>query len=337
MDIRLRRMVGGGLWGVGFVVAVVWGTLRDVGAEGRGYGFAPPVRVAALETGLVQEIAVDLHQVVEPGDIVVKMDPAPLQDERAVVSARLLAAQEIAASETANDVRRFAEGVEGVMVDQARLSTQVQEDRALLANLQERLSIELDLANSGASSDQAVEEWRRQIRVVEARIRAGSSALAVVNEAANAARERTSTLPVGTPTERWEVVAAAKELDAIDGRIDRMNLRSAVSGQVTQIYRTAGEVVPAGEPVLEVRSLGTRDVVAFLQPGEVGGLQQGDKATVRRATGQVVSGRLVSVGSGPQPLPEALWHNPQSPEYAVPVRIELDGEVGPDEPVVVRL
>jgi len=337
MDIRLRRMVGGGLWGVGFVVAVVWGTLRDVGAEGRGYGFAPPVRVAALETGLVEEIAVDLHQVVAPGDVVVRMDTAPLEDEREVVSAQLLAAQQLAASDAANDVRRFAEGVEGVMVDQARLSTQVQEDRALLANLQERLSIELDLASSGASSDQAVEEWRRQIRVVEARIRAGGAALSVVSEAASAARERTSTRPTSEAAESWEVVAAAKELDAIDGRIDRMSLRTAVAGQVTQIYRSAGEVVPAGEPVLEVRSLGTRDVVAFLQPAEVGGLEQGDPASVRRATGQVVRGRLVSVGSGPQALPEQLWHNPSSPEYAVPVRIQLDGEVGPDEPVVVRL
>lgn len=337
MDIHLRRKVGGALWGVGFFVAVVWGTLREVGAEGRGYGFAPPVHVAALETGRVDDIPVALHEIVQPGDVLVHMDATPLQEEREVVSARLLAAQDLAAFDAANDARRFAEGVEGVMVDQARLSTQVQEDRALLETLEERLSIELDLASSGASSDQAVQEWRRQIRVVEARIRAGSAALSVVREAADAARERTSAMPVSVGSESWEVVAAAKELDAIDGRIERMALRSAMGGQVTRIFRTRGEVVPAGEPVLEVRSLGTRDVVAYLQPGEVGGLEQGDRASVRRATGQVVQGRLVSVGSGPQALPEHLWYNPTAPEYAVPVRIELDGEVGPDEHVTVRL
>jgi len=337
MDIRLRRTAGGVLWGVGFVVAVVWGSLRDHGAEGRGYGFAPATTVAALETGRVGELTVDLHQVIEAGEVLVRMDPQPLTDEREVATARLLAAQELAAVDAANDVRRFAEGAQDVMVDQARLTTQVQEDRALLVNLQERLSIELDLASSGASSAQAVEEWRRQIRVVEARIRAGRSALAMVTEAADAARGRSDTLPTASPTESWEVVAAARELDAIEGRIARLDLTSATSGQITRIYRTAGEVVPAGEPVLEVRQLGTSDVVAYLQPAEVGGLEQGQSASVRRATGQVLSGTLVSVGSGPQALPEHLWHNPQAPEYLVPVRIQLDGEVGPDEPVTVRL
>jgi len=173
--------------------------------------------------------------------------------------------------------------------------------------------------------------------VVEARIRAGRSALAMVTEAADAARGRSDTLPTASPTESWEVVAAARELDAIEGRIARLDLTSATSGQITRIYRTAGEVVPAGEPVLEVRQLGTSDVVAYLQPAEVGGLEQGQSASVRRATGQVLSGTLVSVGSGPQALPEHLWHNPQAPEYLVPVRIQLDGEVGPDEPVTVRL
>ena len=337
MDIRVRRMIGGGLWGVGFVVAVIWGSLAESGAEGRGYGFAPSVKVAALETGRVGELAVELHQVVEPGEVLVRMDPQPLSEEREVATARLLAAQESAAASAANDVRRFAEGVEGVMVDQARIATQVQEDRAQLANLQERLSIELDLAASGASSDQAVEEWRRRIRVVQARIQAGRAALSVVNDAADAARDRTEQLPVSAPTESWEVVVAARELEQLEGRIDRLDLTVAHSGQVTRVYRHEGEVVPAGEPVLEVRSLATQDVVAFLQPAEAGGLEQGQVATVRRATGQVLSGTLVSVGSGPQQLPAHLWHNPQAPEYLVPVRIRLDGEVGPDEPVTVRL
>jgi len=337
MDIGVRRAMGAALWGVGFVVAVVWGGLRDSGAEGRGYGFAPPMHVAALEAGRVGEVAVDLHQVVEPGEVLVRMDPAPLEDERDVATARLLAAQEIAASDAANDVRRFAEGVEDVLLDQARIATQLQEDRATLANLQERLSIELDLAASGASSEQAVEDWRRQIRVVQARVRAGREALAAVDAAATAARGRNDTAPSVPSGESWQVVAAARELEQIEGRLARLDLGVARAGQVTRIYHHEGDVVPAGEPVLEVRSLGTTDVVAYLHPGEVGGLEQGQVANVRRATGQVLEGELVSVGSGPQELPAHLWHNPQAPEYLVPVRIRLDSEVGPDEPVTVRI
>jgi multidrug resistance efflux pump len=336
MDIRVRRAIGGGMWGVGLLVAVVWGSLQGAGVEGRGYGFAPAVEVAALETARVGSLTVELHELVEATDVVVRMDTSPLDEERDWASAQLLAVQQLSASEARNDARRFAEGVEDVLVDRARLATQLQEDRARMATLEERLSVELDLANSGASSEQAVEEWRRQIRVVEARVRAGSQALAVVSDAANAARERGEPVPVGEG-EPWEVVAASRELDMIQGRIDRMSLRAGVQGQVTWIYRTEGEVVPAGEPILQVRRTGTRDVVAFVAPAEASGLEQGESATVRRATGEVLRGRLVSVGSGPNLMPEALWYNPTYPEYAVPVRIELDHEIGPDEPVTVRL
>jgi len=336
MDLRIRRAIGGVLWGAGLVVALVWGALSGSGVEGRGYGFAPAVEVAALETGRVGELPIELHELVTADDIVVRMDTASLKEERDWASAELLAVQQSAAMEARNDARRFAEGVEDVLVSRARLATQLQEDRALLATLEERLSIELDLANSGASSEQAVEEWRRQIRVVQARVRAGGQAVSAVNDAADAARDRGASVP-GAEGEAWEVVAASRALDMVQGRIDRMDLRAGVDGQVTWIYRAEGEVVPAGEPIVQVRRTGTRDVVAFVAAAEAAALTQGADASVRRATGQVLSGRLVSVGSGPNLVPEHLWHNPSYPEYAVPVRIALESEIGPDEPVTVRL
>jgi multidrug resistance efflux pump len=135
----------------------------------------------------------------------------------------------------------------------------------------------------------------------------------------------------------WAVVAASRRLEQVEGRIARQALRAGLDGQVTWIHRNAGEVVPAGEPIVEIRPMATREVVAFLAPNEVRGLTAGDRASVRRATGQVVGGELVSVGSGPQLLPEGLWHLPQLPEYGVPVRLRLDADVAPDEPVTVRL
>ena len=332
MDLRLRRAIGGGVWGVGLVVALVWGSLSGAAVEGRGYGFAPPVNVASLEAGRVAALAVELHDRVAAEDVVVRMDTTPLEAERDWASAELLAARHRAAA----DARRLAEGVEDVVVDQARISTRLQEDRALLATLQERLSVELDLARAGASSDQAVAEWRRKIRVVEARVRARSQALAAVADAAATVQERGEDAP-SADEEHWEVAAAARRLALLEGRIERMGLRAGIDGQISWIYHAEGEVVAAGEPILQVRSVGTRDVVAFVAVAEASGLAQGDEATVRRATGEVLEGRLISVGHGPHLLPKSLWHNPTYPEYAVPVRIELAREIGPDEPVTVRL
>lgn len=334
MDLRYRRAGGVAIWTVGFGLALVWGSLEGTGAEGVGYGFAPPVEVAALEAGRVLELPVSLHDYVQAGDVVVRLDPQPLNEEREVVAAQLLAVQEEQVSITANEARRFAEGVDGVLIDRARLSSQLSEDLALLETLRERLSLEQDLATTGASSSQAVEEWRRQIRVVEARAGANRTALAVASRSADDAAARNESVP---SVNQWQVVAATRALEQVEGRIARLDLKAGIDGQVTWIYRSPGEVVAAGEPVLQVRRTGTQEVVAFLSPDEVVGLEAGDHALVRRSSGATLDATLLSVGSGPQPLPQILWRNPQYPETGVPVRVRVDGEVAPDEPVTLRL
>src|SRR5688572_18261311 len=93
MDLRTRRMIGGSTWSFGLVVAMLWGMLDGSGAEGVGYGFAPPVNVAALETARILEIPVQLHEPVTADVVVVKMDPQPVQEEREVAAATLLSVQ----------------------------------------------------------------------------------------------------------------------------------------------------------------------------------------------------------------------------------------------------
>ncbi|MEQ1506945.1 MAG: HlyD family efflux transporter periplasmic adaptor subunit, partial [Myxococcota bacterium] len=299
-----------------------------------GYGFAPVVNVAALETGKILELPVGLHDLVDPDEIVVKMDPQPLIEERELANANLLAVQEDQARQAMSDARRFAEGAENSLVNRAQMSAQLQEDQALLTTLNERLSLERDLASTGASSNQAVEEWKRQITVVEARLSAARHAFGIASDAANSAKSRNAAVPA---MNEWSVVAASRALEMIEGRIARFDLKAGIHGQVQWIYRQPGEVVPAGEPILQVRQVGTKDVVAFMAPSEVAGLEAGESASIRRQSGQVVHGKLVSVGSGPQPMPIQLWRMPSWPEYGVPVRVVLDSEIAPDEAVTVRL
>jgi multidrug resistance efflux pump len=337
-DLQTRRNVGAGAWAVGLVVALLWGALDGSGAEGVGYGFAPPVTVAALETGRLLDISVALHDAVTKDQIVVRIDPEPILEEREIASAALLAVQQEQARLLSTDARRFAEGVESTMVNQARLSAQLFEDQALLSTLQEKLSLEQDLASTGASSVQAVEEWRRQIRVVEARLEANRRAVAAASNAASGARQRSEDAPVQDDIQNdWQVVAATRVLEQVEGRLRRLDLPAQVDGQVVWLYHTEGDVVPAGEPILQIRKMGTREVVAFVDPSEAVGLEAGEQAHIRRATGQHITGTLVSVGSGPQQLPIHLWRMPSWPEYGVPVRVALDQEIAPDESVTVRL
>ena len=132
-------------------------------------------------------------------------------------------------------------------------------------------------------------------------------------------------------------MAATRAIEALDGRISRMDLKAGISGQVSWIYRTEGEVVTAGDPVLQLRHQSTSEIVAFFPAHAVTGMSAGEAATVLRSSGQVIEGHLVSVGAGPQPLPAQLWKLPDWPEYGVPVVVHVDHEVAPDELVTVRI
>lgn len=335
MDLGTRRRIGGVMWGLGVVVALAWGASRTSTVEARGIGFAPPVRVAAVESGRLLTVHVQLHQAVEADDVVAQLDPAPLVAEREVVSAQLLAIQSQVEGDVLAETRRFAQGLESTLLGRAQILSDLRASEAELEALAQRLSVEEDLLASGGAARELGEEVRRQMTIVEARIVAGREALGIASQAADAARSRADHAPA--PNE-WLVVAAARQLEAIDARVERTSLVAGIHGQVTSIYSMPGEVVAEGAPVLQITRFSTPDVLAYVDVSRSRGLAPGGFVRVARATGELLEGTLLSVGAGPQPLPPMLWRNPAQPEWGVPVRIQLTGgEIAPDEPVVVRL
>jgi multidrug resistance efflux pump len=175
--------------------------------------------------------------------------------------------------------------------------------------------------------------WQKQ--VVEARLAANREALRLANEAVANSERRNESAP---GLNQWEVVAAARAVELIERRLGEYELRAGIDGHVTMIYAQPGSMVSEAVPVLEIRSLATRVVMAYLRPGHHPELEVGQDIGVVRSSGQRLAGRLVSVGGSPQTLPMSLWMAPRDPEYGLPIRVELlDGEVAPDEPVRVLL
>lgn len=329
-----RRRVGGVAWGIGLVAVLVWSAVGASGADGVGYGFAPPVEVAPSETARLLELTVSLHQHVRADDRVARLDPSLLAVERDRVLARLPEAADDRTREALAEARRFADGLDDRLAERANLRAKIAEDEADGAALRARLAEERALAEVGASSRRAVADLEAQLRVVDARMKANLAALTLATDAAARAQTRIETLP---EEEYWGVHQVDLELKALDLRIESYDLRAWVDGEVSWIYRRPGEVIPAGSPVLQVRPIGTREVIAFVPPARAARLEQGARATVRRASGQVVHGELVSVGAGPQPIPAPLWRTAGAPEYGVPVRVRVESDIGPDEAVTVRL
>ena len=335
MNLVMRKRIGMALWGGGAVVAIIAGSLRSSSFEAAGMGFAPPISVASTESGRLLALDVQLHDTVATDDVLARFDPTALNAESEVFSADLLAVEEEQSLDVANGARRFAEGVEDGMLDRARLSADVRADNALIASLSEQLGVEKGLREKGASSNEQVRGIERKLEVTQARLDANRSALGQAQQANGSAIQRGVNAPLANP---WHVVAATRRLEQVEARIAELQLIASIDGQVTAIYHQPGEVIEGGQPVLQITQTSTDMVLAWLPSVATSEFVAGAEAKVVRPNGQILDGELVSVGSGPQPMPAQLWHNPSYPEWGVPIRIHLSaGLVGPQEPVRIRL
>jgi len=326
MPLNLRRQIGIVMWILLLFVAVIWSNLRSTSMEATGMGFAPPIEVSSLETGRLMTLKVNLHDQVSADEIVALLDREPLEQQRGVLAAQVEAAEFTIVEEgddAENDRQRNA-------MKRAQLQADINADQALIVGLRRDKLIAEDLLAKGAGSANEIRRIENEISVAQGRIAGNQAGLMTVGTG-----DPNSESPVDAD---WHAVAARRMLEVMDGRLERMDVKTAIDGQVTMIYKEPGEIVFGGEPVLQVTKTGTTEVLAFLPTPSAIGLDAGSAAWVVRGTGQVIKGALVSVGSSPQALPEQLWHNPAYPEWGVPVRIKLaKGEIGPGELVTVRI
>ena len=212
--------------------------------------------MSALETALVLDLPVDLHQAVSAEQVVVRMDPKPLIEERDWASATLLAVQEEEARAAMTDSRRFAEGVESSLVSKAQMSSQLQEDLVLAETLRERLSLERT----------SPPPERRALR----RSRSGS---------ARSGSSKRESRPIGTRC-RWRarlrpVVAETAKLfeDDLNKRLKNKHLRVQVvvvpvahDELVPALLQGRGDIVAAGKLINDWR----KEAVDFTNPTRTG-------------------------------------------------------------------
>ena len=331
MNLTKKKRLSGVIWGVGALLAVVWSSLDYSTIEARGIGYAQPAVVASLEFGRLDGLDVVLHQNVRVGEIVARLHLDSLTEERRIAEADLLAVQQQLAADVATESRRFAEGWEDASLLEARASTALAEARARKEGLDVQLDIAEMLLDQGASSKLEVIALRQEVGVVDAQIAGWASSLARANAATNAAEERVAERERGEP---WVVVAATRRLEAIEARISRAYLSSPIDGQVSWVYRKAGDPLMAGEAVLEVRQQTTDEVIAWLPESDARRVEVGDSGAVIRTDGTRLAGELESIGASPRRLPARLWTNPAMAEWGVPVRVRVaDGVVAPDEQI----
>lgn len=333
MPLNYRRWITGVVWLIGLAIAVT-AIARRPASQIRAVAWAPTVTLAAPDDGTLIELAVSLHQTVVSGERIARFDATKLTARRQVLAAELEAMSQKEDSAQKGRSRVFERDREAASLELAKLEANIEEDLARDRTLRQKLEVDQKLAAQGLLPIEKANDIRRQLEVVEARLTSHRDRLSLAQQRASQTRIRAET---ASDSSRWQTLAASRRLGELEERLQRLNLHSTAAGQVTEIYRAAGEWLPSGEPVLRISPTSATEVHAWLDSPSMPQLQPGTPAVVTRSNGERLEGSVASVGVERLQLPEILWLRADYPEWGYQIRVIIGGALAPGETVQVSL
>ena len=144
----------------------------------------------------------------------------------------------------------------------------------------------------------------------------------------------------GADAERGAAVQAMiesklQDLADVEAKLGSLQLRSPLSGTVVKVYRRPGQVVQAGELILEVAADQGAAIIAYLrreqqQINPTKGMAV--QVYLNRRPAQTVEGQVDSVGGQIEAVPSRQLRDQKVPEWGLPVRVK----VPPDSAVLLK-
>ncbi len=198
-------------------------------------------QLSAKVLGRVELIAVDFGDRVVADQSLIELDSAQLRSERSAVAASLSAAQA--------QLAELKHGPRRQELEQS--ASRVNELRSLAELQQANLNRTESLRNSLALSQQELDESRFRTQAVEAQLLAAEKSLELLQE--------------GTRIEQLDAQRAAVEglvarLDTIDIQLTEKRILAPYDGHVQTRLVDEGQVVAAGQPLLEIVETGVLEV-----------------------------------------------------------------------------
>ncbi len=253
--------------------------------------------------------------------------------------------------------RRFDTDVESVRDRMHELQGTIAYDRGTLDDLGMEVKILEDLLSKEAIAPYEVEKARFLYKSLESKLRENERQLEQTREDLQKAEERRdqfSQQGLPEPSVDHAMEAIRKEvtvqeelmkgllaqLTALESRRN-VELKSPIDGVVIavhgrandalqqrpgeQMVRRAGEVVPAGEPILVVAETEPTEIVAYVNESQLPLLR--DQMTVKlvkaREPAQIAESQVLRIGPVIELMPQRLWVNPNVPQWGRPVLIGI--------------
>ncbi|XXT18266.1 HlyD family efflux transporter periplasmic adaptor subunit [Sorangium sp. So ce429] len=313
--------------------AALWLHL-DGGARGRVFGYAEalPEAISPIETARVASVEVTVGQEVSAGQVIATLDTSVIDAEISIAKAQKTQVEadlqmELALLEQELEVDRAS--IERDLAEQREEQRRaVAEARVLDGEIsrikqlvEDRLAVvgdltKLDLQHATATA--IAGEKPRTLSLLDAQLKAAERRRSEL-------RDRGSGLAAKLDA---DVRVASESIALLEQRRAGYVLRAANAGRVASIDRQPGEVVQAGEPLVQLLSARTgARAVACVPERSALGLQEGDAAELwlrDQLVGAAIPGSIVAVGPLVTELPARCWPTPQMPAWGRVVTIALD-------------
>jgi multidrug resistance efflux pump len=265
-----------------------------------------------------------------------------------------------------SDKRRFAVDVENARLRILELTALLASDRILLGDLDMEFKISRQLLEEEVIEPYELEKARvyyeslsKKIEENERLLEQSKSDLERCIQRYDEYEQHTPYYP--TADSSLEVVRKAVKvqeqlMNELLSRLQPLELKSPINGVVIPIQANAnevslrrpgenvlrrpGEVVTAGEPLFAIAETAPRDIVAWVNEGQLDLVREGTLVELIKNSEPALIARSQTTYVAPlvEQMPERLWRNPAIPQWGRPILIEVPPglELVPGELVRIR-
>jgi len=241
---------------------------------GRVHAFVVPI--APRVSGIVESVNVEINDVVQEGDVLLRIDPTDY---------------ELAVAQAEQNLAQAGQEVGANAASVASAEARLADAEANLSNTVAQTARTLEVERRGVVSRSEGDKARAQLAQARAQ---------VDNARAELQRARETLGIEGDDNPRLRAAALALTEARID--LERTTLRAPSFGAVTNIKIDAGNYASAGTPLMTFISVREIWVEAAIRENGLGHIKRGDPVEIvlDSAPGRIFDGRVVGIGYGVQ-------------------------------------
>jgi multidrug resistance efflux pump len=349
-------------------VGVLW---RQHGEFANAVGEVEAVRVdvAAASSGQLMPLSQaswTSFDSVQQGQLIARLDDSLLSAELQTLDNELAGLKKrIAATETKlkfdqadfglerqREAMRLAWQIEQLRLEGLDRDVKLAMDEVEIQRLEAKLDVLKPLIKGGYSSELEAIDAKALRDAAVARVKSARVARAEVAEQFALANDRANEMESVEQPEVDTILesvlgpvraALATQQSKIDGlvlRLQQLEIRSPITGTITEIHAWPGQVVQSGESIVTVAANQGRYIVSYLHEDQIIQPDLGDVVSVHsRSPGAThLKATITRIGPQVQRIPPHQLADRTTPKWGVPLRIELPSDLNarPGELVQLR-